>query len=242
MADIPSLTSGRRGIKDPVVENLNAILSAGVYQQYLFIKHGFKVPARLTKHDIENEGVNLGFDVRSQGPEEGPLDLQLSKATDLIPLGAHILKITIGSSIKYYGCTDSNYPKERNAVVRGNNSCLEMINPFFQNLLSYDLGDSLQLTYSIATMASTEALDTAPKNHRTGSTKAYAATQADGSALPPGVTIAPSTGIISSVKATVVAGDYEIKVTASDVITTLPANHPYRTLECEQTLFLKITA
>jgi hypothetical protein len=170
------------------------------------------------------------------------MDLQLNYPTDVMPIPAHILRVTKGTVVKYYGISDANWPGERNAPVRGSVTLIQMIMPFFRGLLSADLGDTLQLTYSIATMAATETLDPLPTNHRTGATKAYSATLEDGSALPIGVTISSTTGVISSVKATVVAGTYVIKVVGTDILTTLPSNHAWRQLDCEQTLILTITA
>lgn len=241
MSDSPSLTSGRRGVKDPVVENLNVLVS-GNPLRYHFIKHSLKVPARLTRHDMEGEGINLGFDVRAVGAEEGTIDLQLDKATDALPLPAHILRKTIGSVVKYFGVTDGSQPVERNSVIRISPSLLQIINPFFKGLLSQDLGDTLQASYSKATVttSTTATLDPQPVNTRTGATLAYAATQEDGSALPAGVTISPTTGVITLTGAALVIGTYTIKVSMTDLITTLPANHPWTTLAAEQTLILTI--
>ncbi|HVT74584.1 MAG TPA: Ig domain-containing protein [Lacunisphaera sp.] len=239
--DTPSLTSGRRAIKDPVVENMNVIVN-GAPQRYHFIKHGFKVSSKLSKHNREGDDVNLGFDVRRGGPKEGPLDLQLNYPTDAFALAAHILRLTVGSRVEYFGISEDSWPEERLMPVRGSVTCLQLLNPFFAGLLSADLGDTLQTTYSIATMGTTETLDPKPTNHRSGATKAYSATQEDGSALPDGVAINASTGVITLTKADVVAGTYVIKVVATDTLTSLPSNHPWRQLDCEQTLILTITA
>jgi hypothetical protein len=241
MPDLPSLSDGSRGITDPIVENLNVLVSS-VPLKYIFLSDTFKVAGRVTQFDTPEEGVILGMDIRSTGPQVGGLNVQLKKATDVVPLPAHTIKITKGTGIKYYGVTDGDNPNQRNAPVRITPTLQERINPFFQGLLSSDLGDAKQQSYSIATMGVTETITTNPQNHRSGATKAYAATLSDGSALPAGVAINASTGVITVTKASVVAGVYNILVTASDTLATLPADHEYYLLEGIGTLYLTITA
>ena len=235
MPDTPSLTDGRRAIKDPIVENLNVLVSA-VPLRYHYIDDSLKVSGRLTKHELEGEGDLLGFDVKSSGAREGNMNLQLDKATDTPPDVGHILKVTKGTSIRFYGVVDAPVPNKRNDVVRIGPSLLQLMNPFFQGLLSADEGDTLRQTYSIATMGTTETITTNPQNHRTGSTKAYSATLEDGTALPTGIAINASTGVITVTKATVSAAVSTIKVVATDTL----ANK--RTTEGEATLVLTITA
>lgn len=241
MPATPSLTSGRRSIKDPIIENLNVLVN-GSPLRYHFIDDSLKIPGALNKHELEGEGVNLGFTARSAGAAEGGMNLQLDLPTDAVPLTGHILRKTVGSVIRYFGVTDGSEPMSRNAPVRVAPTLLEIINPFFRGLLDADLGDSKQSTYSKATMGTTETIDTQPTNTRSAATKAYSATQADGSALPTGVAIDSGTGIITITKATVAESSWEIVVVCTDTLSTLPSGHPYRVLGCEQRLYLTVTA
>ncbi len=237
--DTPSLTDGRRAIKDPIVENLNVLVSSAPVR-YHFISHSLKIAGRLTPFELEGEGTILGFDVRSAGPKTGGIRLQLNKPTDAIPQAAHILRLTVGTRIEYYGVTEADDPEERNAPVRIAPTLHQMVNPVFKGLLSEGLGDTKQTTFS--KLAGDTTIDPEPVNTRSAGTKAYSATQEDGSAIPAGLAINASTGVLSITAATIATGTYIIKVVVSDVLATLPTDHPYRTLEGEATLILTVTA
>jgi hypothetical protein len=235
MSDSPSLTSGRKSIKDPIVENLN-VLVASVALRYHFIDDSLKVVGRVIEHALEGEGDVIGFDIKSEGVEKGGLNLQLDSPTDVAPQPGHRLKVTKGTSIKYYGVSEGGAPNKRNDVVRPSPSVIQEINPFLSGLLSETEGDLKRQSYSIAAMGATETVATTPINGRTGGVIAVTATQSDGSALPTGVAINASTGVITVTKATVLAGVYTIQVVVTDTLTG------YSTRSGEATLVLTITA
>lgn len=228
MSDFPSFTDGRRGVKDPVVTNL---MTGTVYH---YIKDSFKVGGRAIDHELEGEGDHLGSDTKSSGCEKGVLNIQLNKATDDAPQVAHVLKVVKGTSTKYYVVTEEPHDMERNNVVRLGVPLTQVVNPFFSALVSAAEGDTYRKTHSKA--QADWVFPTLPVNHRTGSTKAYSATQSDGSAVPAGFVINAGTGIITVTSATIAIGVYTIKVVGTDVLA------PYTDREGEATLELTVTA
>lgn len=230
-----SFTDGKAGLKDPVLVNLNVLVGGSPLAMH-WTKDSLKAMGRTIEHTREGEGDWLGSDTKASGVKKGSISLQMNAATDVTPSPAHILQLTKGAVTEFYIVGEDGGENERNQVVKGTYPVVQAIHPFFKGLLSVDLGDSLALTKSIATGGPTSTLATNPVNHRTGSTKTYSALQSDGSAVPAGVAINASTGVITFTHASLVIGVYTIKVTALDVLTG------QENRESENTLILTVTA
>lgn len=236
MGDIltPSFTDGKAGVRSPTLRNLSVLVS-GSPLVYHYVKESLKEEGMSLEHVLDGEGVFLGSDTKGTGKKSGTISLQYKKATDAVALPGHVLELVKGASTEYYVVQEDPEEIERRSVKRASPSVLRIMHPFFTGLQSQALGDTLLLTKSIAT-PSTSTLATNPVNHRTGSTKAYSALQSDGSALPAGVAISSSTGVITFTHASMVAGTYDIKVTALDTLAG------YDDLESQNTLLLTVTA
>jgi hypothetical protein len=229
MPDYPSFTDGKAGLKDPTCRNVAAAL------YYHWIEDSLKEGAVSIDHILEGEGDVLGSDTKANGSKTGTIKIQLNLATDTKPRPGHIIELIKGATTEYYVVTEMPVENKRGDVVRLSIPVKLIIHPFFTGLQSVAEGDTLRLTKSIAT-PSTSTLATTPVNHRTGATKAYSALQSDGTAMPAGVAISSSTGVITFTHASLVAGTYTILVTATDTLT------PYTARESDDTLILTVTA
>lgn len=230
MPDYPSFTDGKAAIKDPTIRNYAA------NKYYHFISSSITESAVSIDHTLEGEGDHLGSDTKATGVKIGTINIQLLLATDQQPRPGHIMELIIGSTTEYYVVTGMPAETKRGDVVRLAVPVKLIIHPFFGGLQSVAEGDTLRLTKSISTGGPTSTLATTPLNHRTGSTKAYSALQSDGSALPAGVAINATTGVITFTHASLVAGSYTIEVTATDTLS------PYSQRESSDTLILTVTA
>jgi hypothetical protein len=233
-SDFPQFTDGRRALRSPTVKCYN-ILSGGNPIQLHYIDDDIKGSSLSVDHILEGDGEDLGsFTKRSM--VSGSLNVQLDKADDPQPLEGHIIGLTKNLLEGFYVVREAAFAGARNNIVRGALSLRRIVNPFFTGLLSEDEGDTKRVTYSKATMGTTETIDPQPVNHRTGATKAYSATLSSGAALPAGIAIDAGTGVITVTKADVAEATVTIKVVATDTL----ANK--RTLEGEATLVLTVTA
>lgn len=233
-SDFPQFTDGRRGLRQPTVKCYNLLLSSAP-RQYHYIDDDIKGSSFTIDHILEGDGEHLGgFTKKSL--TSGPLNIQLDAADQPAPVEAHVIGLMKNLVEGFYTVSESSFPGKAKDVVRGSLSLKRIVNPFFTGLLSEDEGDTKRVSYSKATMATTEDIDPQPVNHRTGATKAYSATQSDGTALPTGVAINVSTGVITITKATVAESTWTIKVVATDTL----ANK--RPLEGEATLVLTVAA
>lgn len=233
-SDFPQFTDGRRGLRQPTVKCYNLLLNSAP-RQYHYIDDDIKGSSLSIDHILEGDGEHLGSYTK-KGLTAGNLNLQLDTADQPAPVEAHVIGLMKNLVEGFYVVTESSFPGKAKEVLRGSLSLKRIVNPFFSGLLSEDEGDTKRVSYSKATMATTEDITTAPVNHRTGSTKAYSATQSDGTALPTGVAISSSTGVITITKATVAESTWTIKVVATDTL----ANK--RPLEGEATLVLTVAA
>lgn len=242
--DFPTMTDGLRAVRKPTVRCYN-LLSGGSARRYHFVSDDIKGSSLSIDHILEGAGAHLGGFVGS-GMYSGTLNIQLDRADDPVPQAAHVVSITKKRSAvdveTFYVVTEDGAPNEVNNVVRAALAVKRIVNPVLTGLLSEDLGDTKQASYSKAAMGTTETIDVGGKNLRTGSTVTYAATQSDGSALPAGIAISSSTGVITITKADVAEGTVTIEVTCQDLKSTLPTDHPARTRTGIATLILTIAA
>lgn len=242
--DFPTITDGRRGVRSPIVR-CYSLLSGNAPRRYHYVSDDIKATALAIDHTLEGDGAHLGSFSR-KSTVSGTVNIQLDRADDPVPDAGHVLSLTKrvnGVDVEsFYVVREPGQPNERNNVVRCALGVVAIVNPVLTGLLSADLGDTKQQTFSKATMGTTETIATSGRNTRTGATVTYSATQQDGTALPAGVAINASTGVITVTKADVAEASYAIAVVCQDVLSTLPTDHPMRTRQGEALLLLTVTA
>jgi hypothetical protein len=232
--DYPSYTDGKKGLRDPICQNIS-VLVGGLPLAYHWIKDTLKMQGRVIEHILEGEGDHLGSDTKSTGVKKGMINIQLVNATDAFPLPGHVIEVIKGANDEFYIVSETPEDMERNQVVREGFPVVQAIHPVFKGLQSAAEGDTLRLTKSIAA-GGTTTLDPQPVNLRPGATLLYSALQSNGAALPDGVAISSSTGVITFTHASLVTGTYTILVDCLDTL----VNKTDR--QGEATLVLTVTA
>jgi hypothetical protein len=235
MPDFPTFTDGRRAPRQPIVKCWN-ILSSNLPVRFHWLSDDIKTSGMSVDHIIESSGEHVGG-FAGASARKGNLTLLLDNADDAVPQPGHVISLQKGAVTEWYKVDESSAPNQGKNQVTITLTVTRLIHPLFTGLLSEDEGDLKRVTYSIASMNATETITAAPVNTRSGATLTCAlAAEGESAALPAGVAIDATTGVITITKASVVAGTYYIDVTCQDVL----ANK--RTLKGGCHLVLTITA
>lgn len=237
-SNFPTMTDGRRGPRQPIVKCWN-ILESSLPKRYHWLKDSIKASGMSLDHLVEDTGEHVGG-FSGASARKGSLTILLDDAADKIPLPGMVIELVKAGAAapvsSYYRVDEADEPMEGKQQVTVTLTVTRLVHPFFTGILSEDEGDTKRVTYSIATMGTTETITAAPVNHRTGSTKAYSLLALNDTTTFPGIEINASTGVITITKASVAAGVYEVDVLATDTL----ANK--RTLKGGCKLVVTITA
>jgi hypothetical protein len=160
-------------------------------------------------------GEGLGSHTQATGMYEGPLNLQLQNATDVVRPGYVLVK---GSS--YYVVTGPiGEKREKNKVVMIAPPVKSVLNPIISTLLS-TLGQVKASTVAGAN----GTVDCDVVNTRSGATGAWALSawtdEYPSATVPAEITINTSTGVITCASAA--ASTYYLKVTYTETLTGKP--------------------
>ena len=189
LPDQPFYQDGAAAVTDYAIEILNLPLSASTYQQLLYVSDDIGEDAMHEAHvgpDGEGEGSYTGT-----VDQTGNIVAQLDTASSTVPRPGYILRLR---DQLYQVIGKPAQARQKNQTVRVTLPVKRLVHPCLVGLLS---ADGPVLTRNIASgVALSPTIAPGTLSNRTGETCAYAI-GGDFDALPTGLTINASTGIIS---------------------------------------------
>ena len=204
------MTDGKSGLKNPTVRCFNLLDGSSQPRRYHYIDDNISQAAVSIDHDLEGDGDPLGSDTQA-GREAGVLNIQCEQIDQPAPFPASVIELNKVGVAKYYVVTAEGAQFKRNDMKRYALPVKRLYNPFCSGLLG-PLGNYFEVS-----KAATSTLSAAAVNTRAGATVAYALAMVDGTALPAGLAINSSSGMITLTA--VAQATYELEVTITDTLT-----------------------